>query len=254
VSDQAGVRPVSRVAIVIGAAAGMGYATAHRFLDGGDRIAAWDVDGERLATAWTDADPDRVMTAAVDIADAEGVRDAVAAVLDRFGRVDVVVNNAALHGADWTATCLSLTPERWRRLLDVNVLGVVNVTAAAADALAATSGVVVNISSMTAYGHGPSSGYAVTKAAVNGLTTSFAEELGRRGVRVIGVAPGFVATETVLQSLAPDRPAAIMNLQSLPTWGEPADIACITHFLASPAARMITGQTVVADVGITRRP
>jgi len=244
----------SRVVLVTGAASGMGLVTSRRFLDSGDRVVAWDLDADGLKRAWEGACPERVLTATVDVAEPEATDAGIEQVLARFGRLDVVVNNAALHGAGWTDSCLALPPERWRRLVDVNVLGVVNVARSAADALSAVAGVLINISSMTAYGHGPSSGYAVTKAAVNGLTTSLAEELGKRGVRVLGLAPGFVATHTVLDGMAPDRPAAIMRLQSLPTWGEPDDIAGITYFLASPAARMIVGQTVVADVGVTRRP
>jgi NAD(P)-dependent dehydrogenase (short-subunit alcohol dehydrogenase family) len=149
-----------------------------------------------------------VLPVVFDVADPVGAAVGVAKVLRHFGRIDVLVNNAALHGAGWTGPCLDLAPEQWSRLMAVNVLGIVNVTRAAA-------GVVINISSMTAYGHGLSSGYAVTKAAVDGLTTSLAKELGRQGVRVVGVAPGFIATDTVLAALPPDRPDAIMRLQSL---------------------------------------
>jgi NAD(P)-dependent dehydrogenase (short-subunit alcohol dehydrogenase family) len=246
--------PANRVVLVTGAARGMGHATARRFLAAGDRVAVADIDAAALHAAWPDAAADRVLPVVLDVADPAGAAAGVAKVLGHFGRIDVLVNNAALHGAGWTGPCLELAPEQWTRLLAVNILGIVNVTRAAARALSDSSGVVVNMSSMTAYGHGPSSGYAVTKAAVNGLTTSLAEELGRRGVRVVGVAPGFIATDTVLAALPPDRPDAIAALQTLPVRGTAEDIAALIAFLASPAARLITGQTVVADAGITRRP
>lgn len=242
------------VVLVTGAASGMGLATGRRFLEAGCRVVAWDVAAARLTDAWSDAAASEVLTDVVDVGDPAATDAGATRLLDAFGRLDVVVNNAALHGAEWQVDCLTLSPERWRQIVDVNLLGPINVLRSCADALSAAKGVVVNISSMVAYGHGRSSPYAVTKTAVNGLTTSLAEELGRRGVRVVGVAPGFVATDTVVESVGPDRMATLIGLQSLPTVGQPGDIAEVTFFLASEQARMITGQTVVADLGITRRP
>lgn len=244
----------SRVILVTGAAGGMGLATARRFLAARCRLVAWDVDAARLNAVWRDASPDQVLVDVVDIGDPASTEAGAARALDVFGRLDVVVNNAGLVGAEWQAGCLSLSPERWRRIVDVNLLGPVNVLRACADALSAARGVVVNISSIVAYGHGPSTPYAVTKVAVNGLTTSLADELGQRGVRVVGVAPGFVATETVVDLVGPERMAALVAMQSLPTVAQPEDVANVTFYLASEEARLIVGQTVVADVGITRRP
>jgi NAD(P)-dependent dehydrogenase (short-subunit alcohol dehydrogenase family) len=243
-----------RVVLVTGAASGMGLATGRRFLAGGCRVVAWDVAAAQLADAWSDTTPSEVLTDVVDVSDPVATEAGAARLLDAFGRLDVVVNNAALHGAEWQVDCLTLSPEQWRRIVDVNFFGPINVLRSCADPLAAAGGVVVNISSMVAYGHGRSSPYSVTKTAVNGLTTSLAEELGRRGVRVVGVAPGFVATDTVVESVGPDRMKTLIGMQSLPTVGQPGDIAEVTYFLASEQARMITGQTVVADLGITRRP
>jgi 3-oxoacyl-[acyl-carrier protein] reductase len=128
------------------------------------------------------------------------------------------------------------------------------VTAAAADALAASEGVVVNVSSMTAYGPGAVQRLRRQQGSSQRAATSLADELGSRGVRVVGIAPGFVATDTVLAGMAPGRPKALLELQSIPTRGQPDDIATITHFLASPSARLVIGHTVVADAGVTRRP
>jgi 3-oxoacyl-[acyl-carrier protein] reductase len=243
-----------RVVLVTGAASGMGLATGRRFLASGCRVAAWDIDSARLGQVWSDAAPSDVLTDAVDVGDPAATEAGATRLLAEFGRLDVVVNNAALHGAEWQVDCLTLSPERWRKIVDVNLFGPINVLRSCADALAAASGVVVNISSMVAYGYGRSSPYSVTKTAVNGLTTSLADELGRRGVRVVGVAPGFVATDLIVEAVGPDGLATLLGSQSLPTVGQPADIAEVTFFLASEQARLITGQTVVADVGITRRP
>jgi NAD(P)-dependent dehydrogenase (short-subunit alcohol dehydrogenase family) len=244
----------SRVVLVTGAASGMGLATGRRFLKAGCRVVAWDVDSAPLTDAWSDTVPSQVLTDVVDVGDPAATDAGATRLLAAFDRLDVVVNNAALHGAEWQVDCLTLSPGRWRKILDVNLLGPINVLRSCADALAAAKGVVVNVSSMVAYGHGRSSPYSVTKTAVNGLTTSLAEELGRRGVRVVGVAPGFVATDTVVESVGPERIGTLIAMQCLPTVGQPDDIAEVTFFLASEQARMITGQTVVADLGITRRP
>jgi NAD(P)-dependent dehydrogenase (short-subunit alcohol dehydrogenase family) len=244
----------SRVVLVTGAASGMGLATARRFLDSGCRVVAWDVDAPRLHDAWRDSTATDVLADVVDIGDPSATDAGAARLLETFGRLDVVVNNAGLLGAEWQVGCLTLSPEQWRRIVNVNLLGPINVLRACADALSASRGVVVNISSMVAYGHGPSTPYAVTKVAVNGLTASLADELGQRGVRVVGVAPGFVATDTVVELVGPERIAALVAMQSLPTVARAEDVANVTFFLASEQARLIVGQTVVADVGITRRP
>jgi 3-oxoacyl-[acyl-carrier protein] reductase len=244
---------VQKVALVTGAASGMGLVTAQRFLEQGNRVVAWDIDSDALDKAWAGSDPASVLVQVTDIADPDATDASAAAALEYFGRLDIVVNNAALHGSAWTKPVLEMSPDGWRTLLDVNVLGIVNVCRSAVDALADTGGVVINISSMTGYGHGPSSCYAVTKYAVNGLTTSLAQELGKRGIRVHGIAPGFIGTDTVLNSMAPGRPEQLASQQFLPFFGQPEDIAAITTFLASPEARMIAGQTIIADVGLTRR-
>jgi 3-oxoacyl-[acyl-carrier protein] reductase len=196
----------ARVALVTGATRGIGLATAQAFLDQGDRVVVWDVDTAALATAWGDAADGRVLTDAVDVADPDSCAAGTVRLLSEFGRLDVVVNNAALHaGMPWLGDCLDLDLAGWQRILGVNVLGTINVVRATVDALAERAGVVVNISSMAANGRLASSPYAVTKAALNGVTSSLADELGRRGIRVVGIAPGFVATDAVIKSIGMDR-------------------------------------------------
>jgi NAD(P)-dependent dehydrogenase (short-subunit alcohol dehydrogenase family) len=248
------VPAVSRVILVTGAASGMGLATARRFHAAGCRVVVWDIDAVRLKDAWSDAPASEVLVDVVDISNATSTDAGATRLLEAFGRLDVVVNNAALHGGDWQRDCLSLAPEEWQRIMGVNIFGTINVLRSCGDALSAAQGVVVNISSMVAYGHGPSSPYAVTKVAMNGLTMALADELGRRGVRVVGVAPGLVATDIIVEHLGPERMAELLAAQSLPTPGQPEDVANLTFFLASDEARLVVGHTVLADVGINRRP
>ena len=106
-----------RVVLVTGAAAGMGLATARRFLAGGARVIVWDIDARALAAAWADVATDRAHRGVVDVADADDVHAALGDALQRLGRLDVVVNNAALHGASWVQPCLTMSPDQWKRLV-----------------------------------------------------------------------------------------------------------------------------------------
>ena len=230
-----------RVALITGAGMGMGLATGQRLLAAGYRIVANDIDRDALAAAWAAAPEDRV-------------RSMVGEALDHFGRLDVLVNNAALHGSQWNGPCLAYDGAQWARLFEVNVLAVMTMVRATLDALTESQGVVVNLSSMVGYGQGAHGPYAVSKSAVNGLTTSLATELGPRGIRVVGVAPGFIATPFLLAGMDPAVRDRLLGSQATDVQGGPEDIAAVIEFLVSPAARMITGHTVLADAGITGRP
>jgi 3-oxoacyl-[acyl-carrier protein] reductase len=243
-----------RVALITGAAMGMGLATGQRLLGAGYRVVANDVDPVALADAWGSAPADRVHQGVADVSDEAQVRSMVGEALDAFGRLDVVVNNAALHGSRWNGPCLSYDGAEWARVLEVNVLAIMTMVRVTVEALAESRGVVVNMSSMVGYGNGAHGPYAVSKSAVNGLTTSLATELGPRGIRVVGVAPGFVATPFLLAGMDPSVRNRLLGSQATDVQGGPDDIAALIEFLVSPAARMITGHTVLADAGITSRP
>jgi 3-oxoacyl-[acyl-carrier protein] reductase len=243
-----------RVALITGAGMGMGLATGQRLLEAGYRVVANDIDPAALSDAWGDAPADRVHQGVADVSDEDQVRSMVGAALNAFGRLDVLVNNAALHGSRWNGPCLSYDGAQWARLFDVNVLALMTMVRATLDALTDSRGVVVNMSSMVGYGNGAHGPYAVSKSAVNGLTTSLATELGPRGIRVVGVAPGFVATPFLLAGMDAAVRDRLLGSQATDVEGGPDDIAALIEFLVSPEARMITGHTVVADAGITSRP
>lgn len=243
-----------RVALITGAGMGMGLATGQRLLEAGYRIVANDIDPAALAEAWGSVPADRVHQGVADVSDEEQIRSMVADALDAFGRLDVLVNNAALHGSRWNGPCLSYNGAEWARVFEVNVLAVMTMVRATLDALSESRGVVVNMSSMVGYGNGAHGPYAVSKSAVNGLTTSLATELGPRGIRVVGVAPGFIATPFLLGGMDPSVRERLLGSQATDVQGGPDDIAALIAFLVSPEARMITGHTVVADAGITARP
>jgi NAD(P)-dependent dehydrogenase (short-subunit alcohol dehydrogenase family) len=244
----------SPVVLITGAAVGIGFSIATLLLARGHRIVAVDIDGKTLAQAYVDFDDSSVLQVVADIADPVAAARAVESGVAHFGRLDALINNAGLHGAAWGRPALEYSMDAWAKLFSVNVFAIPILAKAARPALAASNGVVVNLSSMVGYGHGSSSPYAVSKAAVNGLTIALAGELGKDGIRVVGVAPGFIATEVVLAGLDQQARDRLHGLQTVKGQGTPDDIAEVVAFLISPAAKMITATTIIADLGITRRP
>lgn len=243
-----------RVVLVTGAAAGIGLAVVQHLVSEGHRVVAVDIDRTALDTAFACHDEDKVLRVTADISRVEDVERAVQAGVNHFGGLDALVNNAALHGKAWGGPCLDYSQEDWLKIFGVNVFAIVSLVRAALPALARSGGVVVNMSSMVGYGHGHSSPYAVSKAAVNGLTMALSQEVGRQGVRVVGLAPGFIATPVVVSGLDDAARARLASMQAMDATGTPEDIAGIIAFLISPAARLITGATLLADLGIMRRP
>jgi NAD(P)-dependent dehydrogenase (short-subunit alcohol dehydrogenase family) len=223
-----------------------------RLLADGWRVAAVDIDPNALQSAWSG--DGRVLQLVADVSDPAQVTAAAEKALQGFGRIDAVVNNAAVHGSSWNDRCLDYNLSQWTHILNVNLLGPINVVRATVSALASSSGVVVNVSSASSYTHQAGSPYAVVKSALNGLTASLAADLGPSGIRVVGVAPGIVMTRALAADVPVAAAAAYTALQAMTEIGSPEAIADVIAFLVSTNARMITGHTVIADLGITRRP
>jgi 3-oxoacyl-[acyl-carrier protein] reductase len=248
-----------RVAIVTGAAAGIGRGTALRFAAEGARVAAWDVDAAKgetlvaeLAAAGGGGRFDRV-----DVTDADDVRRAAEAVVAAWGRIDVLVNNAGIvrdaQLVKWKDGQLAatMTDEAWEAVIGVNLRGVFNCTRAVTPTMiAAGGGVVLNASSVVGlYGNFGQTNYVATKAGVIGMTRVWARELGRYKIRVNAVAPGFIATE-ILRAM-PDKVLEGMVAHTpLGRMGEVEDIANAYVWLASDAASFVTGAVLSVDGGI----
>jgi 3-oxoacyl-[acyl-carrier protein] reductase len=239
-----------KVVIVTGGAAGIGRATARRFAEGGARVAVWDVKAAEPegSSQWFQA---------VDVTNADAVEAAVAAVVERWGRIDVLVNNAGIlrdhQLVKWKdgQKLAEMSETDFDAVVSVNLKGVFLCTRAVAPRMiAGGGGVILNASSIVGlYGNFGQTNYAATKAGVINMTKTWARELGRYNVRVNAVAPGFIATEMVtampekvLQGMVAHTPLGRM--------GKPEDIAEAYFWLASDAASFISGTVLSVDGGL----
>jgi 3-oxoacyl-[acyl-carrier protein] reductase len=238
-----------RVVIVTGAAAGIGRATALRFARNGDRVAAWDISEAEEAGAFFQK---------VNVTDAASVEGAVAEVMERWGRIDVLVNNAGIvkdsQLVKWKdgQKVGEMSEAVFDAVVSVNLKGVFLCTRAVAPHMIAggRGGSILNASSVVGlYGNFGQTNYAATKAAVVNMTRTWSRELGRYGIRVNAVAPGFIATEMVkampekvLNSMVEHTPIGRM--------GKPEDIAEAYFWLASDVASFISGTVLSVDGGL----
>ena len=235
-----------RVALVTGAAHGIGRAVAERLLADGHALALVDRDGGRLqATASELAAPDRILPLEIDVGEPDAGERAVGETLDRFGRLDGLVNNAGIMRRK---PLRDLTLEDWRRVLDVNLTAAFLFAKAAADALEAAGGAIVNIASTRWLMSEPDTeAYAASKGGLVSLTHALAISLGPK-VRVNAVSPGWidVAGEPLRPEDHAQHPAGRV--------GRPEDVAELVAYLLDGArSGFVTGADMVVDGGMTRK-
>jgi len=244
-----GGRLEGKVALITGSARGQGEAEARRFAAEGAKVAITDlrsVLGEQLAA---ELGPDTFYQQ-LDVTREDDWDAAVAATLERFGKLDILVNNAGI-GAFGTLEGLDLKTHH--EMTDINLHGVyLGMRAAKAALVAAGNGAIVNISSIDGIvGVLGMTSYAGTKFAVTGMTRSAAIELGPLGVRVNSIHPG-VINSPMVQEVPPETRARLdrlMDMQPIKRMGEPEEIASLALFLASDEASYITGAQFVIDGG-----
>jgi 3-oxoacyl-[acyl-carrier protein] reductase len=245
------MRLAGKVCIITGAARGIGHATAMKFAREGAKVIVCDLDRSTV-----DAAVDDVRNAGgeahgfvVDVTAPASIQAMVDAVMQRYGRIDVLVNNA---GIVQDAQLLKMREDQFDRVIDVNLKGTYNCTKAiAAIMVEQGSGVILNASSIVGiYGNFGQTNYAATKFGVIGMVKTWARELGRKGIRANAICPGFIETPILSK-----MPAKIIEMMAdrvpLGRLGRPDEIAATYAWLASSEASYINGAVIEVSGGAT---
>lgn len=240
-----------KVAIITGGADGLGKAGAELFAQHGAQVIIWDlneVKGKQTADAIT-ADGGMAFFMKVNTAKSEEVEDAVNTIIAKFEKIDILVNNA---GITRDASLLKMTRDQWDQVIDVNLTGVFNCTKSVAPHMVAKKyGRIINTSSIVAlYGNFGQTNYVATKAGLIGMTKTWARELGRKGINVNAVAPGFIETDMV-QKMPENVLEAMRSKVPLQRLGKPKEIANMYLFLATEEASYVNGTVISVDGGMT---
>jgi NAD(P)-dependent dehydrogenase (short-subunit alcohol dehydrogenase family) len=234
-----------QTAIVTGAATGLGEAIARRFAAAGATVAVADRD---CAGAQLVAGSIGSFAISVDIADPASVRSAVAEVLAKTGRIDILINNAGVAGK--AAPIWEQTEEDWAFVLAVNLNGVFNFCKAVIPHMRERAyGRIVSIASIAGKEGNPNMcAYSASKAGVIGLTKSIAKEVATEGICINAVAPAVIRTK-ILDQLTPQQVSYMTDRIPMKRTGAPEEIAAVVHFLASPDSSFVTGQCYDASGG-----
>lgn len=243
-----------KVAVITGAGQGIGKEFARAFSAAGATVVVADLD-ESNARAVADelgSAGGSALGVGVDVSDEAGVERMVEATTTEFDRVDVLLNGAAIFSTLTMKPFEEISTSEWRKVIDVNINGVFLCCRAVAAVMRAQgSGTIVNISSSTVLGGRPNYlHYVTSKAAIVGMTRSMARELGPAGINVNVIMPGSVDTGIPRDSARPEAVDQIVGNQAMRRRIVSSDIAGAAVFLASDAAHMITGQTLVVDGGM----
>jgi 3-oxoacyl-[acyl-carrier protein] reductase len=241
----------NQVAIVTGAGRGIGHAIAVRLANEGARVASVsrsEANAQRTADEINACHADAANAYAVDVADHAAVQQAAARILEDFGRVDILINNA---GVTRDGLSMRMSIEDWETVIDTNLKGAFSFSQAVMRSMIKRrSGRIINISSIAGLtGNAGQANYAASKAGLIGLTKTLARELASRGITVNAVAPGFIVTD-MTDVLSDQIKEAILPRIPLGKFGEGEDIAAAVAFLAAPEAKYITGQVLSVDGGM----
>lgn len=240
-----------KTAVITGGADGIGKAAAERFTAEGARVIIWDMNEQKgLQTAQElSSSGAQVVFEKVNTANYDDVVRAAQKAITEYGNIHILINNA---GITRDATIKKMTPDQWQQVIDVNLSGVFYCAKALGVHMMDNGyGRIINTSSVVGlYGNFGQTNYVATKAGVIGMTKTMAREMGRKGVTVNAVAPGFIATEMVkkmpeniLQGMSDKTPVGRL--------GTPEEIAAAYAFLASDEAAFINGAVLSVDGGIT---
>lgn len=240
-----------RTAVITGGGRGFGKAFGAALAARGAHAVLVDIDGPaaEAAAAELRASGGAASGLAGDVTDEAKMRDIMAKAAEINGGLDVLINNAGLHSHEYGQPILAMGLAKVKRLFEVNVIGVVACTLAAAPHMKGRTGAsIINISSSAAYMGG--SAYGDSKLTVSALTITLARELAAERIRVNAIAPGLILTDTIAAELPPETKARVKAMQMLQDDGAEADIVEAMLFLTSPQARFITGETLRVTGGM----
>jgi 3-oxoacyl-[acyl-carrier protein] reductase len=242
-----------RSVLITGGGKGIGKVYVEEFAKAGARVAAADIDvaaAESVAASLTKAGL-QAFGLGIDIADEASVTTAVAAVVDRFGSIDVLINNASLMSTLPRRSWLEIPVEEWDRVMAVNLRGMFLCCRAAFPVMKAQKrGKIVNISSSRVWEGAPNRlHYTTSKAGVIGFTRALAREVGEFGITVNALTPGMTQSETQVASSSGNYLASRIAGRAIERVQVPADLVGAVMFLSSPASDFMTGQTINVDGG-----
>ena len=245
------MRLKDKVAIITGSARGIGQATALKFAAEGARVVVCDLDRKAVDEVVAEilAADGQAIGFTVNVTDKASILAMVKGVMDKYGRIDVLVNNAGIVD---DAMFRKMSDEQFERVIDINLKGTYNCARAVVDIMIAqNAGVILNASSVVGlYGNFGQTNYAASKFGVIGMAKTWARELGRKGIRANAVCPGFVET-TILKSIPDKVMQAMIDRVPLGRLAKPEEIANTYAFLASDEASYINGAVIEVSGGAT---
>lgn len=238
-----------KITVITGGTRGIGFAAAKKFIENGAKVAIFGETQEEVDNSLSQLKElypnEEVLGFAPDLSSREAVMAAVGAVARKYGRLDVMINNA---GISMNTVFSKVEEEEFKNIVDVNLIGVFNGSWAAYQCMKdAKKGVIINTASVTGiYGSLSGIGYPTTKAGVIGLTHGLGREIIRKNIRVVGVAPGVVNTDMV-SGMPPEILEGYLKSLPMKRMLQPEEIANVYLFLASDLASAITATTISAD-------
>lgn len=244
------MRVKDKVVIITGSGGGIGKETALLFAKEGAKVVVADVNEEGGAETVENIKKEggEAFFAKLDVSSRDQIKQVVKNTIEKYGKIDVLINNA---GIIQDALVVKMTEEQWDKVVNINLKGPFNcIQAVVEQMINQGSGVIINISSIVAlYGNVGQTNYAATKAGLIGMTKTLAKELGKKGIRVNAVAPGFIYTP--MTATVPEKILEMMKEKTpLRRLGKPEDVANTLLFLSSDEASFINGAVISVDGGL----